>query len=48
MGHQHQSPGQSEASPWVPWKTRFVALKGQNRMAHFSAEMEFQLSFIAA
>jgi hypothetical protein len=29
MGHQHQSPGQSEASPWVIRKTRFVALNGQ-------------------
>jgi hypothetical protein len=21
MGHQHYSPGQSEASPWVSWKS---------------------------
>jgi hypothetical protein len=28
-GHQHHSPGQSEATPWVIWKHGSVALKGQ-------------------
>ena len=29
MGHQHQRPGHSAATPWVTEKTWFAALKGQ-------------------